>query len=294
MKKTITILVLSIFILSCKKDNSITLGLVVSTLNNPFFVTMKEGAEKAVQGYTDKKINLIVLDSQNDPAKEASNVEDLITRDIKVLLINPTDSSAVVNSIKRANSANIPVITLDRGSEGGEIATHIASDNIAGGEMAAQYIIEKLNNEGNVVELQGIPGTSAARDRGEGFNRAIQDSNLKVVAQQPANFDRSQGLSVMENILQSQEQINAVFAHNDEMALGAIKAIGASNRKIMVVGFDAIDDAVKSVDEGILSATVAQQPELIGSKGVEYALKALNKEELPKFIPISLKLIKKS
>lgn len=271
-------------------DAQKTVGLVLSTLDNPFFVTLKDGAqEKADElGYS-----LTVLDSQNDSAKELSNMEDLISRKVDLILINPTDSDAVGNAIKLANDAGIPVITLDRGANSGEVKTHIASDNVAGGKMAGEYIIEQLGGKGKVVELEGIAGTSAARDRGEGFNSAIAGSDIEVVAKQVADFDRTQGLTVMENILQAQPEIDAVFAHNDEMALGALKAIEATGRSIMVVGFDATDDAVKAVQDGTMAATVAQQPKLIGSKGVEMADKALNGESLEAFIPVELQLVTK-
>jgi len=266
-----------------------TLGLVVSTLNNPFFVTLKEGAmEKA----DELGFDLVVLDSQNDPAKELANVEDLLTQEVDVIMINPTDSDAVVNAIRMINDKGIPVITLDRGANAGDVATHIASDNVAGGIMAGEYIVELLGGTGNVVELEGIAGTSAARDRGQGFNTAIDASNVEVVANQVADFDRTKGLSVMENILQAQPEIDAVFAHNDEMALGAIKAIEAAGRDILVVGFDATDDAVVAVEAGEMAATVAQQPAFIGSLGVESAVKLLNGETLEAFVPVDLMLIK--
>lgn len=250
------------------------IGLVVSTQNNPFFVTLKEGAVKKANelGY-----ELIVLDSQNDPSKELGNVEDLLVKGVDVLLINPTDSDAVVSSVRAANRSKIPVVTLDRAANGGKVVSHVASDNVLGGEVAGNYIVEKLGGKGKVVELEGIPGTTAARDRGEGFNKAIV-GKLDVVAKQAADFDRTKGLTVMENILQAQPEINAVFAHNDEMALGALKAIESSGRKnVIVVGFDATDDAVAAVKDGKLSATVAQKPAEIGAIGVEVADKIIKK-----------------
>lgn len=267
-----------------------SIGIVISTLDNPFFVDLKKGAEDKAK---ELDYSLIVLDSQNDAAKELSNVEDLIARNVACILINPTDSEAVVNAVKAANAKNIPVITLDRGANAGEIVTHIASDNIAGGKMAGEYIVEQLGGKGKVVELEGIAGTSAARDRGQGFNEAINASEIEVVAKQVADFDRTKGLNVMENILQAQPELDAVFAHNDEMALGALVAIKASGRDIKVVGFDAVDDAVKSVEEGDLLATVAQQPKLIGSMGVEMADKSLRGDTVESSIPIDLKLITK-
>lgn len=273
-----------------KEGDSKKIGLVISTLNNPFFVALKEGAEaKASElGY-----DLVVLDSQNDPTKELSNVEDLVVKGVSVILINPTDSDAVGNAVKAANAAKIPVITLDRGANSGDVKAHIASDNIAGGKMAGEFILEKLGSAGKVVELEGIAGTSAARDRGQGFNDAIAGSGIEVVSKQTANFDRTQGLSVMENILQAQPEINAVFAHNDEMALGAFEAVKASGRDILVVGFDATADAVKSVENGEMAATVAQQPDLIGSLGVENAVKVIKDESVDSSIPVELKLITK-
>ncbi|MCI6033896.1 ribose ABC transporter substrate-binding protein RbsB [Fusobacterium varium] len=265
------------------------IGLVVSTQNNPFFVTLKEGA---VQKANELGYELIVLDSQNDPSKELGNVEDLLVKGVDVLLINPTDSDAVVSSVRAANRSKIPVVTLDRAANGGKVVSHVASDNVLGGEVAGNYIVEKLGGKGKVVELEGIPGTTAARDRGEGFNKAIA-GKLEVVAKQSADFDRTKGLTVMENILQAQPEINAVFAHNDEMALGALKAIEASGRKnIVVVGFDATDDAVAAVKDGKLSATVAQKPAEIGAIGVEVADKIIKKEAVQENVPVALELIK--
>lgn len=302
MKKVLSILVSLVLVMGAfvgctsskeeaGKEETKKIGLVVSTLNNPFFVTLKEGAEKKAKemGY-----ELIVLDSQNDPSKDISNVEDLITKGVSVILLNPTDSDAVANAVKAANAAKIPVVTLDRAANGGDVVAHVASDNIAGGKMAADFVIEKLGAKGSVVELQGIAGTSAARDRGKGFNDQIATSkDIKIVASQPADFDRTKGMNVMENILQAQPEINAVFAHNDEMALGAQKAVEASKRDIIIVGFDAVDDAVKAVEEGKMAATVAQQPELIGSIGIETADKVIKNEKVEKSIPVELKLITK-
>ena len=265
------------------------IGLVVSTQNNPFFVTLKEGA---VQKANELGYELIVLDSQNDPSKELGNVEDLLVKGVNVLLINPTDSDAVVSSVRAANRSKIPVVTLDRAANGGKVVSHVASDNVLGGEVAGNYIVEKLVGKGKVVELEGIPGTTAARDRGEGFNKAIA-GKLDVVAKQAADFDRTKGLTVMENILQAQPEINAVFAHNDEMALGALKAIESSGRKdIIVVGFDATDDAVAAVKDGKLSATVAQKPAEIGAIGIEVANKIIKKEAVQENVPVALELIK--
>jgi ribose transport system substrate-binding protein len=269
-------------------EGEYTIGLVVSTLNNPFFVDLRDGAQAKAD---ELGASLIVLDSQDDAATELSNVEDLVNQGVDLIMINPTDSDAVGSAVAAANGAGIPVVTLDRSANSGEVVAHIASDNVAGGEMAGEFIVEQLGGAGKVVELEGIPGASAARERGEGFNAAIEGTDLEVVAKQTANFDRAEGLSVMENILQAQPEIDAVFAHNDEMALGALEAIKASGRDIMIVGFDATDDAVAAVEAGELAATVQQLPKDIGSIGVDTAMKVLGGEAVDEYIPVALELV---
>lgn len=267
-----------------------TIALVISTLDNPFFVTLKEGAEAKAK---ELDYELIVLDSQNDPAKELANVEDITVRGAKFLLINPTDSDAVGNAISIANSKKLPVITLDRAASKGDVVAHIASDNEAGGEMAGNFIAEKAGKEAKVIQLEGIAGTSAARERGAGFAKAAEAHAFKVLASQPADFDRSKGLNVMENLLTAQPEVQAVFAQNDEMALGALRALQAANKTVVLVGFDGTEDGVKAVESGKLAATIAQQPEKIGAMGVETAAKVLQGETVEKSIPVELKIISK-
>ena len=268
-----------------------TIGLAVSTQNNPFFVSLKHGAEEEAKA---QGLNLVVVDAQDDPAKQIASIEDLIQKKVNVILVNPTDSAAVVSAVKAANAAGIPVVTLDRSVEGGEVVAHIASDNVAGGEMAANFLKEKLAGKGKVVELEGIPGASAARERGQGFHNVIdKEAGIKVAAKQPADFDRARGMSVMENILQGQKDVAGVFAHNDEMALGALQALESAGLKdVVVVGFDATDDAVAAVKAGRMAATVAQKPELIGKAGVDTAKKIIDGASVEKNIPVPLELVK--
>ena len=266
-----------------------SIALVISTLDNPFFVTLKEGAEKQAKALD---YDLVVLDSQNDPAKELANVEDISVRGVKILLINPTDSDAVGNAIAVANQKKLPVITLDRAANKGQVVSHIASDNTAGGEMAGNYIAEKLGKGAKIIQLEGIAGTSAARERGAGFAKAAQAHDFKILASQPADFDRSKGLNVMENLLTAQPEVQGVFAQNDEMALGALRAIQAAGKKdLVLVGFDGTDDGVKAVKGGKMAATIAQQPEKIGEIGVQTADKVLKGEKVETSIPVELKLI---
>ncbi|MBN8234146.1 ribose ABC transporter substrate-binding protein RbsB [Halobacillus kuroshimensis] len=270
-----------------KNPEDIKIGLSVSTLNNPFFVSMKDGVEQEAEA---QGMDVVVVDAQNDAAKQVSDVEDLIQQGVDVLLINPTDSSAVSTAVQSANSLGIPVVTLDRSSEKGEVATLVSSDNAKGGRMAAEYIVEQLGEDAKVAELEGVPGASATRERGSGFH-TVADEQLNVTAKQTANFDRTEGLNTMENILQGNPDLEAVFAHNDEMALGAYQAIQSSGRDVLVVGFDGNEDAMTSIQNGNLSATVAQQPEQIGSLAVQAGADVLQGEEVEETIPVPLKLV---
>lgn len=266
-----------------------TIALVVSTLNNPFFVSMKDGAQKEADklGY-----NLIVLDSQNNPAKELANVQDLTVRGTKLMLINPTDSDAVGNAVAMANQAKIPVITLDRQATKGVVASHVASDNAFGGKMAGDYIAKKLGENAKVIELEGIAGTSVARERGKGFAQAAEKHHFQILASQPADFDRTKGLNVMQNLLTAHQDVQAVFAQNDEMALGALRALQTAGKTdVLVVGFDGTEDGIKAVNSGKMGATVAQRPEQIGVIGIQTADKVLKGEKVPAVIPVDLKLV---
>lgn len=264
-----------------------SIGFSVSTLNNPFFVTLSEGAkDKAAQ----ENVELIVVDAGDDVAKQVSGIEDLVSKNVSVLLVNPVDSDAVAPVIKDALAKGIRVISIDRVVNGVEVDCQIASDNVAGARLATEYLKSLIGEGVKVAELQGVPGASAAIDRGQGFHEAA-DQDLVVAASQTANFNRAEGMSVMENILQSDSEIKGVFAHNDEMALGAAEAIASSGRDIKVVGFDATEDAVAAVKAGKMAATVAQQPDIMGAVAVETAIKLLKGEAVEKSIPVEVQLV---
>ena len=202
-----------------------------------------------------------------------------------MLIVNPVDSDAVAPAVQNAVSQGIKVISVDRVVNGVDVDCQIASDNVAGAKMATEYLIEQIGEGEKVAELQGVPGASATIDRGAGFHEAA-DEALNVVASQSANFDRAEGMSVMENLLQSDSSIKGVFAHNDEMALGALQAIAASGKDIKVVGFDA-------VNAGKMTATVAQKPELMGETAVLTAIKLIAGEAVEKSLPVEVELITK-
>ena len=266
-----------------------SIGLAVSTQNNPFFVTLVEGAQKAADA---QGVKLTVADAGDDAAKQTSDIEDLVASGISVLIVNPVDSDAVTGAVDFAKSKGVKVIAVDRAVNGTEIDCQIASDNVLGAELATQFIVDTLGEGAVVAELEGVTGASAAIDRSQGFHN-IADAKLNVVARQTANFARAEGMSVMENMLQANPDIQGVFAANDEMALGAMEAISGAGKDIMVVGFDATDDAIASIKAGQMAGTIAQQPALIGSTAVEYALKLIAGESIPKSVPVEVTLITK-
>jgi ribose transport system substrate-binding protein len=274
------------------------IGLALSTLNNPFFVSLRDGAQKAAD---QAGVQLVVADGANDSAKQADEIANFITQRLDVMLVNPTDSDAVVPSVQKANDAKIPVIALDRAANGGTLASFIASNNIVAGRDAAQLLLEGVPQGAKVAMLVGVPGASAARDRGQGFTDALADKTLNtkgvtLVAQQVANFDRGQALNVMQNVLTANPDIAGVFCQNDEMALGAVQAIKARGLtgKVAVVGIDGSDDAISAIKAGDMYATVAQQPDIMGQLGVASAVEILNGQTPPQQIDVPLKTVTKA
>jgi ribose transport system substrate-binding protein len=263
------------------------IGLSVSTQNNPFFVTLVEGAKAAAE---ENGVQLVVVDAGDDASKQVSDIEDLVAKNVSVLIVNPVDSDTVSSVVQDAVNKGVKVISADRVVNGVDIDCQIASDNVMGAELATQYIVDQVGEGAKVAELQGTSGASAAIDRGTGFHN-IADASLEVVASQPADFDRTKGMTVMENMLQANPDIVAVFAANDEMALGAMEAISAARKDVLVVGFDATDDAIASIKEGKMAGTIAQQPDLIGATSVETAIKLMNGETVEKSIPVEVTLI---
>ncbi|WP_313565474.1 substrate-binding domain-containing protein [Mobilicoccus sp.] len=268
-----------------------TVTLAVSTLNNPFFVDLRDGAQAAAES---AGATLNVVDAQNDAATQANQIADAVTKSSSVVIINPVDSDAAGSAVKPAINAKIPVVAVDRAVNGAEVASLVSSDNVTGGKLAAESLGKAMGGKGDVIALQGVPGTSASRDRGQGFGDAVKGAGLDVIAQQPANFDRTQGLNVATNLLQAHANATGIFAENDEMALGAVQALGArAGKDVKVFGFDGTADALKAVQAGTMVGTIAQQPKELGKVAVETALKVANGETVEKTIPVEVKAVTK-
>lgn len=264
--------------------------LLLSTLNNPFFVDVRDGAQAAAKA---AGITLEVSDAQNDSATQANQAANAQSAGAKVVIINPVDSKAAGPAVAPLISAKVPVIALDRAVDGAKVTAFIASDNVAGGSQAAEALAKALGEKGDVIVLQGVPGTSASNDRGKGFEQKIASySGIKVVAKQTANFDRAQALDVATNLMQANPSVVGIFAENDEMALGAIQALGArAGKEVKVFGFDGTDDGLKAIKAGTLAGTIAQQPKELGKKAVEFAAKAAKGESVEALAPVPVTTI---
>lgn len=271
-------------------SSDLKVGLSVSTLNNPFFVQLKAGAQAEAKK---EGVSLTVTDAQNDASQQANQIDNFTSQNVKSIIINPVDSDAAGPSVKAANNAKIPVIAADRTVNKATVATTVASDNIVGGKLAAKTIAEQLGGKGTILVLQGTSGTSAANERGEGFAEGLKAyPGIKIVASQPADFDRTKGLDVTTNLLQAHPDVNGIFAQNDEMALGAIKALGSkAGKSVKVVGFDGTPDGLTAVKAGTLFASVAQQPKLLGELAVQNAVKAAKGTKVETTVKVPVKVV---
>jgi len=280
-----------------------TIGFALTTLNNPFFIDMKKGAEATAQQLG---VNLIIQASERDidVEKQMQIVENLIQRKVDAICVTPNGAREIVPAIVKATQAGIPVFVVDMKVDektlqeaGGKIVSFAGSDNFEGGRLAGEFVASKLGGKGLAAILEGIPGHETGESRSKGFRFAVKDKpGIRLVSSQAAGFDRAQGYNVMQNVLQAHPDLQAVFACNDLMALGAIEAIAASGRtgSIVVVGFDAIDEAKDAIRAGRMDATIAQYPAEMGRVAVESAVKVLKGEQVPAFVPVKIELITKS
>lgn len=272
----------------------------MKTLNSPFFLDMKKGAESAAQALD---VDLVVQapERELDVDKQMQIVENLIQTRVSILCLTPSGSKELVPVVGKANRSGIPVVIVDSRldeatvqADGVVYATFIGSDNYEGGRMAAHHVAAATGGHANVILLEGIPGHETADNRIRGFRDALTNHPaIRIVASQPANAERDQGFNVTQNLLQAHREVQAVFAGNDLMALGALEAIAAAGLagKIKVLGFDAIDEARQEIAAGRMEASVAQNPTEMGRVAVETAVKVARGEAVPRSLPVPIELI---
>jgi ribose transport system substrate-binding protein len=271
----------------------VVIGYSISTLNNAFFVGMTRGVENGA-----KKLGteLITVNANGDSAKQAADVEDLITKKVSAIIINPRDAEAIAPAVKKSLAAGIPVLALDRGVTGVGVTSFLETDNVAMGKLGADLIAEAMKAKygeikGNVIELGGLVGTTAARDRGKGFHEGLEKyPGLNLVASQPADFNQEKAYNVTTNLMLAHPDVDAFFGHNDDNTVGAERALKAMGKlvkvgekgHIYIVGIDGIKQALDSIRKGNIDCTISQEPVMMGEKSVEFALDYLAGKKVTK------------
>ena len=261
--------------------------MAISTLNNPFFVDVRDGAQEEA---TKAGIELTVVDAQNDSATQANQLATAATDGSVGVIVNAVDSDAASAALAPVVSAELPIIAVDRSVGDTTVASFVASDNVAGGEQAAKAMAEKLGGKGKIIILEGVPGASSTNERGEGFTKGLAAfPDIEVVSSQPANYDRAKALDVATNLLQGNPEVAGVLAMNDEMALGAIQALGdKAGKSVSVVGFDGTEDGFTAVEKGTLLATIAQNPAELGRQSVQILAESLAGKDVEATVAVAV------
>ncbi len=297
LTKLFLILILISGLSSCdqtsEKKHSNKIAVVISTLNNPWFVVLGESAAARARelGYEAQ-----IFDSQNNSAKEAEHFDNIIAMGYDAILFNPTDADGSVLNVKRAKKAGIPTFCMDREINSRDAATtQLLSDSFTGCVKLGQYFVRQMNKKGNYVEILGLVGDNNTWNRSKGFHSVVDEfPELKMVAQQSADFDRNKAMDVMETIMQANPEINAVFCGNDAMALGAYQAVLAAGKadKVKIFGFDGSDDAINAIAEGKIAATVMQFPVLMSRTSADLADQYIKgKRDFRKKTPVEVVLV---
>jgi ABC-type sugar transport system substrate-binding protein len=243
---------------AARQDDQLQIAFSVPGLNFPFFVHMMNIARDKAE---ELDVQLIELDGQDNSATQSAGIETMIAQGVDGIVISPKDVEALAPAIQAATDAGIPVVTVDRNVTGAETLAHVGADNVRGGEKQGEYLMEILPEGGQIIELQGSVGASPAIDRSAGFNSVIADHpEYEIVFQQTAGFARDQGLTVTEQALQANPDVDAIVAANDDMAFGAAEAVAGAGLDIPIIGFDALPEALQAVQDGTLAATVEQWP----------------------------------
>lgn len=271
-------------------EDAVKIGFSQVTQQSPFYVELGDGAKAAAEKAGDE---LIFVDANGDVTKQNNDVQDLVTRGIDVLVINPVDPKGVAPSLAAAKAAGIKIVTVDRPVESGADA-HVGRDNVEMGRLVGEELVKSLGEGGKVIEIQGDAGGAVARDRSEGFHKAVEAAgNFEIVEGPYANYIRSEAVTAMQDLLQSNSDVKAVYAHNDDMALGAMQVLNESGRDdVLVFGVDGLMEAVKAIADGDqYVATAFNDPQALGAATIDTAEKLANGEEVPSYVDAGTGLI---
>lgn len=270
-------------------------AIIVSTLNNPWFVFLAENAAAKAKdlGYETK-----IFDSQNNTALETDHFENALASGYNAILFNPTDANGSIANVLKAKEVGVPVFCMDREVNSTEAATsQILSDSYSGCVALGKYFVQQLNKKGKYVELLGLVGDNNTWNRSKGFHEVVDNyTGLKMVAQQSADFDRNRGMEVLESILQAHGDISAVFCGNDAMAMGAYQALVSAGKEknVKVFGFDGAEDVINAIAEGKITATGMQFPKVMAYTAATFADEYFKgRRDFPKKMPVAVEMVTK-
>jgi ribose transport system substrate-binding protein len=275
-----------------ESNSTKTIGVSLLTRAHVFYKDLEEGlrTEAAKDGY-----DLIITSGDFDLGKQSNQIEDFITRKVDAIIVCPTDSRGVGPAIRKANEAKIPVFTADIAAQEGDVVCHVASDNVAGGRLAGEYLAKVLGGKGNVAII-GQPTVTSVLDRTQGFKEAIAKyPNMKIVAEVNGEGVRDRALQVTTDVLQAHPNLNGIFGINDDSALGALDAVQQFKRtSISIVGYDAIPEAAQAIINGTaLKADVVQYPKKIGEKTIDEIKAYFSGTAVPKVVPVEVGIVDK-
>lgn len=276
-----------------QEGEKIIVGATMLSMQNEFIVNVHDEMEKKAQ---ELGVELITVDAERSALKQIEQVESFIAQKVDVIIMNPCEVEASSPAIAKALAAKIPIINVNSETST-KPSAFVGSDDVESAKIALKFIAEKLNGKGNILMMQGYMGQAAQIKREQGAKEILKDyPGLKIIAQQTAEWDRAKAMSLMENWIQSYgSQVNAVFAQNDEMGLGAVKALTAAGlkNKVIVVSIDAIPDALQAVKKGELDATVFQNAQQQGAQAIETAVKLVKGQPFDKETLIPFQLVTK-
>lgn len=270
------------------------IGFSQVTLQSPFYVQLKNGAEAAAKAGGD---TLVFLDANGDVSKQNNDIQDLITQGVNALIINPVNPDAVVPSLEAAVAAGIPVITVDRSVNGAGVTAHVGRDNKKMGQLVGEAVVARLKADGvekaKIIEIQGDAGGAVMMDRRDGFDSAVEGSGHAIVEGPYAEYIRANAVTAMQDLLQANPDVKVVYAHNDDMALGALQVLKENNRNdVLVAGVDGLSEALSIIaDGGNYIGSALNDPQYLGDVTIQVAREAAAKKEVAKFVDAGSTLV---
>lgn len=281
---------------SSAQAEGLKIGFSQVTLQSPFYVQLKEGAEAAAKASGN---TLVFLDANGDVSKQNNDIQDLITQGVNAIIINPVNPDAVVPSLEAAVNAGIPVITVDRSVNGEGVTAHIGRDNKKMGELVGEAVLARLKKDGiedaKIIEIQGDAGGAVMMDRRDGFHKAFEGTKHTIIAGPYAEYIRANAVTAMQDLLQANPDVKVVYAHNDDMALGALQVLQENGRKgVLVAGVDGLSEALKAITSGDdYIATALNDPKYLGDVTIQVAVQAAAKKDVPKFVDAGTDVVTK-